>query len=123
MKLVQPTLKFDEIGQAIYNANLTRNHENLARRILKLSEELGEAAEAYLNVTSDGNGKQKTWDDVREELSDLLIVSYDCVLTPMPDQTAATSEEIQAEVARLIEVKLAKWKRNKDTGKASTDAE
>ena len=70
------------IIDAIRAANPTRNEDNLHRRIIKLGEEYGEAAEAYLNVSSARTGKAKTWDDVREELADVLIVAVDVALTP-----------------------------------------
>ena len=73
----------DGIIQSIRDANLTRNVCNIARRVIKLHEELGEHAEAYLNVTNAGNGKKKCWDDVREEAADLLIVAVDVALTPI----------------------------------------
>jgi NTP pyrophosphatase (non-canonical NTP hydrolase) len=111
------------IIRAITDANPDKHHDNLIRRIMKQMEELGEAAEAYLNVTSAANGKGKTWDDVREELADQVIVAVDCALTPTPDQVGMTREDIEQEFARVVAVKLAKWKRNRDTGKAATDAE
>lgn len=73
---------FERIALAVREANPTRNASNLDRRALKLIEEFGEAAQAYLNVTSPSNGKSKTWDDVREEIADVLIVALDIAWTP-----------------------------------------
>lgn len=78
---------------AIGDANPTRHFGNLGRRIIKLQEELGEHAEAYLNVTSVGNGKGKTWDDVREESADILIVAVDVALTPVGEQAESDTAE------------------------------
>ncbi len=199
---------------AIRDANLTRNNGNLGRRVIKLCEELGEHAEAYLNISSAGNGKGKTWDDVREEAADILIVAVDVALTPndgenpslpetfvtrmvsqhdfrvpeqpfnnlmkptaadyekltlivgavigkvclgqlsgagrglaggggrvraeaasliswslmlaltpLPDQSNWTAELLEEQLVAIIEVKLAKWRNNRDTGTAATDAE
>ncbi len=119
----QVVLPAGDIINAIYEANPNRTHTNLVRRILKLSEEMGETAEAYLNVTSASNGKKKTWDDVREELADCVIVALDCAMTPMPDQEGITKDAIMAQFSDEITAKLAKWKNNRDTGKAATDAE
>lgn len=193
----------DGIIQSIRDANLTRNVCNIARRVIKLHEELGEHAEAYLNVTSAGNGKKKSWDDVREEAADLLIVAVDVALTPihsydsiermeaelvqslkgytinqrsqftrqvtstfadyealtlkvgslvgdlsskslgggtvaafnlvgaafmlalvpLPDQADWTAEKLEDQLVNTISVKLAKWRNNRDTGTAATDAE
>src|SRR3954469_6426855 len=76
---------FERIAIAVRDANPGRNEANLKRRSIKLSEELGEVAEAYLNVTSASNGKGMTWDDVREEIADVLIVVLDIAWTPLTD--------------------------------------
>lgn len=77
----------NNILNMVYEANLTRSHANLNRRLIKILEEVGEVSEAYLNSTTSGvNGKNKTWDDVREEVADVLIVSYDIALTPLGDE-------------------------------------
>ena len=86
---------------AIRDANLTRQSGNYGRRLIKLQEELGEHAEAYLNVTSAGNGKGKTWDDVREEAADILIVAVDVALTPRPD-TYETIEVVEKELVQSL---------------------
>jgi hypothetical protein len=70
--------------EMIRDANPGRNYKNLNRRLMKLFEELGEVSEAYLNVTSGFNGKNKTWDDIREEIVDVLIMTVDIALTPLP---------------------------------------
>lgn len=129
LRLTEPVVSKSEddslsgILRGISDANSTRHSDNLHRRIIKQMEELGEASEAYLNVTSAANGKNLSWADVREELCDQVIVAVDCALTPMPDQVGLTREEVEQEVALVVERKLAKWKRNRDTGKAATDAE
>jgi hypothetical protein len=120
-----PELILGDVVTAISNANTTRQHGNLIRRLMKIVEEMGEVAEAYLNVTSAGNGKKKTWDDVREELADVVIVAVDCALTPMPDhiEQGLTPADVAASFAAEVSRKLAKWQKNRDTGKAATDAE
>lgn len=72
----------ENIIRMIRDANPERSPATLFRRMFKLTEEFGEHAEAYLNVTSKNNGKGKTWDDVREEIADSLIVAIDVALTP-----------------------------------------
>jgi hypothetical protein len=84
-------MPFLEIIESIRRANPERTHENLSRRILKIGEEVGEVDEAYLNVTSAGNGKGKTWNDVREELADVLIVCVDVALTVLPTESDNTT--------------------------------
>lgn len=59
----------------------TRTALTITRRLLKTLEELGETAEAFLCVTSENNPKGKSWEDVREEAVDTLIMLIDCALT------------------------------------------
>ena len=77
----------DQISQLVRDANPERNSSNLCRRSLKLVEEMGEVAEAFLGITSASNGKQKTWDDVREEVADCLIVALDIAWTRLHDES------------------------------------
>ena len=120
-----PTVSVGDVIEAIEQANPTRQVDNLGRRLIKIVEEVGEASEAYLNVTSAANGKNLKWADVREEFADAVIVAVDCAITPTPDQVQAgmTRQQVVDEFARVIGVKLAKWRSNRDTGKAATDAE
>lgn len=98
------------ILKAIYEANPNRKNDerNVLRRIVKLGEEKGEVAEAYLGVTSDANLKGKTWDNVIEELADVIIVAADIVFTDfqgedlMPDQ-------LEERLTDMIRLKLEVW--------------
>ena len=99
-----------DLIKMVRDANPTRHHSNLHRRIIKLMEELGEVSEAYLNVTSPANGKGKTWDDVREELADVAIVALDLALTPMPDREDDQPSAIEEKLIGEIKRKLKKWK-------------
>lgn len=65
----------------VKDINGERTFDNLERRYIKLMEEIGEVAEAYLNITSKNNFKLKSWSDVREEILDCFIVCLDIVLT------------------------------------------
>ena len=94
----------------IYDANPERSMETMIRRIGKLAEEYGELWEAYLNVTSLHNGKEKDWDDVREECVDVAIVALDIVATRLPTDINRTDEEVRQEIANMLLKKLEKWK-------------
>lgn len=109
--------------QQILEANVTRHFANFHRRTIKLMEELGELSEAYLNVTSAGNGKGLSYADIREEAADCVIVAVDLALTPTPDQEELTTEQVTQAMADMIAKKLAKWRKNRDTGRSATDAE
>lgn len=113
-----------DLIKMVREANPGRNHENISRRTMKLMEEVGEACQAYLSVTSPTNGKGKTWDDVREELADSVIVALDIALTPMPDEVNKSDAEIEADFLRMVEKKLKKWRKNRKKAiTAQQDAE
>lgn len=97
----------------VVDANRERSTKTLIRRIGKLGEELGELWEAFLNVTSLTNGKNKTWEDVREEAVDLVIVGIDVLATRLPIDEGKSDEEIRAEIMNVIEEKLLKWQVSK----------
>lgn len=81
------------------------------RRIIKLSEEVGELSQAYLSLTSSQNRKNMTTEDVLEEAVDCFLVSLDIALR------AAKWHRAQKEVYRpareilddMIQRKLSKW--------------
>ena len=107
----------------IHKINPARSRKNLARRVIKLSEETGETAEAYLYVTTENSKKDMTWDDIREEALDTAIVGLDIALTRFPTDKDRSSEEIEQEVIDVIERKLAKWQRQLDSGQDATQRE
>ncbi len=108
------------IFDIIYKANPRRSLDNLCRRMLKISEEEGEASAAYLNVTSELNAKGSTWEDVREELLDVIIIATDCLYTTMPIDEGKTHEQIEAEVFKEFKRKMAKWDKQIKEGKDVT---
>src|SRR6185437_5449114 len=73
----------ETIIEHVAEANPDRNLANLNRRVIKLFEELGELSEAYLASTSSHSYKERTWNDVREEAADVLIVAIDIALTAL----------------------------------------
>lgn len=60
---------------------VSRSPSNLNRRAHKGLEEIGELAEAFLNVTSPGNYKVKNWLDVREEAIDVITNLFEVAVT------------------------------------------
>lgn len=102
-----------DIIDAIRDANPGRNHKNIDRRCLKLCEEVGETSQAVLAVTSENNHKNMTWADVREELTDTIILGFDMLLTPMPDQDEMSDDERLDAIKAEFDRKLAKWARQR----------
>jgi NTP pyrophosphatase (non-canonical NTP hydrolase) len=67
----------------------TRTHpgtEGLLLRVLKLSEEVGEAAEAIIGTTGQNprKGITHTWEDVQAELCDVVITALVALRTLTP---------------------------------------
>jgi len=97
------------VFEKIWHANRKRSMEIFPRRLLKLGEEYGEASQAYLSISSEKNGKNKTWEDVREELTDCIIVAMDLYCHEMPDEENVTLEDKVAQLNADIDRKLKKW--------------
>lgn len=98
-----------DIIEKVHGANRDRRMEIFARRMLKLGEEYGEASQAYLSVSSEKNGKNKSWSDVREELVDVLVVTLDLLCYELPDGSGADLESIKEAINKELDRKLAKW--------------
>jgi NTP pyrophosphatase (non-canonical NTP hydrolase) len=94
----------------IADLNEEREVYTLDRRIMKISEEAGELAEAYLSVTSINNSKDKNWMDVMEEAVDVAIVAMDVALY-RPEHARDEPFAIHyRRVENMFEKKLKKWK-------------
>jgi NTP pyrophosphatase (non-canonical NTP hydrolase) len=63
------------------------DRESLLLRMLKLSEEVGEVAQAVIGATGHNprKGTSHTWDDVRSELCDVVITAMVALRTLTPD--------------------------------------
>jgi NTP pyrophosphatase (non-canonical NTP hydrolase) len=111
----------DDLFGKVFQTNRQRVMDIFDRRMLKLGEEYGEACQAYLSVSSENNSKKKSWDDVREELVDVLVVTLDLLCHTMPDEKDMTEEEKLASVTKILNRKLDKWakkiKKSEDTSK------
>ncbi|MEU5223650.1 MazG-like family protein [Streptomyces toyocaensis] len=61
--------------------------DGLLLRILKLSEEVGEVAQAVVGATGQNprKGTTHTWDDVRSELCDVAVTALVALRTLTPD--------------------------------------
>jgi len=91
-----------------------RRYDNIVRRSLKATEELGELAEAALSVTSLHNAKEKEWIDVIEEAVDVAIMGIDIALTK-PEGWEITDAEWRKMVCDIFLAKLGKWDRQVST--------
>jgi NTP pyrophosphatase (non-canonical NTP hydrolase) len=87
------------------DANRTHSgREDLLLRMLKLSEEVGEAAQAVIGATGHNprKGVSHTWDDVQAELCDVAITALLALRTLTPD----SREVFAAHLARVTERSL-----------------
>jgi NTP pyrophosphatase (non-canonical NTP hydrolase) len=78
--------------------------EGMLLRMLKLSEEVGEVAEAVIGATGQNprKGVTHTWDDVQAELCDVVITALVALRTLTPD----TREVFTRHLTRVTERSL-----------------
>ncbi|WP_417694383.1 MazG-like family protein [Roseibium sp.] len=83
-----------------------KDTKTLQERALKLCEEAGEVAQAVLSATGAPGSTYKKLElvDVREEAVDTMIVAL-AVLA----QASDSDEMFQAELTRLLSLKVGKW--------------
>ncbi|CCK30515.1 hypothetical protein BN159_6136 [Streptomyces davaonensis JCM 4913] len=70
--------------------------EGMLLRMLKLSEEVGEVAEAVIGATGQNprKGVTHTWDDVQAELCDVVITALVALRTLTPDTRQVFSDHL-----------------------------
>ncbi|GHD98141.1 MazG-like family protein [Streptomyces alanosinicus] len=78
----------------------TRAHagtEGLLLRVLKLSEEVGEVAEAVIGTTGQNprKGVTHTWEDVQAELCDVVITALVALRTLTPETREVFERHLQ----------------------------
>lgn len=76
--------------------------ETLLLRMLKLSEEVGEVAQAVVGATGQNprKGTTHTWDDVESELCDVVITALVALRTLTPEPEGALAARLRAVAAR-----------------------
>ncbi|CAL9589131.1 hypothetical protein SUDANB145_05189 [Streptomyces sp. enrichment culture] len=76
--------------------------EGLLLRLLKLSEEVGEVAEAVIGVTGQNprKGVTHTWDDVEAELCDVAITALVALRTLTPEARQVFAGHLERVAAR-----------------------
>ncbi|MGW0282899.1 MazG-like family protein [Streptomyces sp. NPDC003236] len=76
----------DELHSRLEATRTVPGPEGVLLRILKLSEEVGEVAEAVIGATGQNprKGVTHTWDDVQSELCDVAITALIALRTLTP---------------------------------------
>lgn len=82
-----------------------RGREGLLLRVLKLSEEVGEVAQAVIGATGQNprKGVSHTWDDVRAELCDVVITAMVALRTLAPDAREAFTAHLASVADRSLD--------------------
>ncbi|MET7362924.1 MazG-like family protein [Streptomyces sp. NPDC005562] len=82
--------------------NRREPQEALLLRMLKLSEEVGEVAEAVIGATGQNprKGTTHTWDDVQSELCDVIVTAMVALRTLTPDAAAVLAAHLRHVDAR-----------------------
>lgn len=78
--------------------------EGMLLRMLKLSEEVGEVAEAVIGATGQNprKGVTHTWDDVQGELCDVVITALVALRTLTPDAREVFSRHLSRVTERSL---------------------
>lgn len=73
-------------------------------RILKISEEMGEVAEAYHGATGANprKGVSHTWADVNKELADVIVTAMVALATTADDPGKLLADRLDHLVARVL---------------------
>ncbi|MCX5047738.1 MULTISPECIES: MazG-like family protein [unclassified Streptomyces] len=78
--------------------------EGLLLRMLKLSEEVGEVAQAVIGATGQNprKGVTHTWEDVEGELCDVVITALVALRTLTPDTREVFTRHLERVTARSL---------------------
>jgi NTP pyrophosphatase (non-canonical NTP hydrolase) len=96
---------------------VTRRVDNVERRVLKTTEEVGELAEAVLSATSASNAKGKSWMDIIDEACDVAIMGIDIAMTRPPGYETIDDEAWREIVKKIFALKLKKWQTQVKSGR------
>ncbi|PKW07479.1 MazG nucleotide pyrophosphohydrolase domain-containing protein [Streptomyces sp. 1222.5] len=97
-----PTI--DALWSRLEATRVHAGQEGVLLRILKLSEEVGEVAEAVIGATGQNprKGTTHTWDDVRSELCDVAITALVALRTLTPDAEEVFETHLKGVHARPL---------------------
>ncbi|MFF4653237.1 MazG-like family protein [Streptomyces sp. NPDC001380] len=91
----------DRLVAWLDGAGRTPSESERLLRLMKLTEEVGEVAEAVIGATGQNprKGASHTWDDVQRELCDVVVAA----LVALRSLTPAAREVFEGHLARVAE--------------------
>jgi NTP pyrophosphatase (non-canonical NTP hydrolase) len=96
----------DELTDWMDSHRTHGGREGLLLRMLKLSEEAGEVAQAVIGVTGQNprKGVTHTWEDVQGELCDVVITALVALRTLTPDARGVFTRHLAGVLTRSLAV-------------------
>ncbi|WP_199314687.1 MazG-like family protein [Streptomyces cadmiisoli] len=93
---LDPWTAIDDLWQWLDANRAHGGREGLLLRMLKLTEEVGEVAQAVIGATGQNprKGTTHTWDDVQSELCDVVITALVALRTLTPDAREVFTEHL-----------------------------
>lgn len=94
----------DDLWQWLEADQPVGGREGMLLRMLKLSEEVGEVAEAVIGATGQNprKGVTHTWDDVRSELCDVAITALVALRTLTPEAREVFGRQLERVAERSL---------------------
>ncbi|MGA5900199.1 MazG-like family protein [Streptomyces venetus] len=94
----------DALSEWLDTNRPVEGREDMLLRILKLSEEVGEVAEAVIGATGQNprKGVTHTWDDVQSELCDVVITALLALRTLTPQAREVFTRHLERVTERSL---------------------
>ncbi|WP_330261568.1 MazG-like family protein [Streptomyces sp. NBC_00539] len=92
--------RFDAVDAALG----MQPEESHTLQILKIGEEFGEAAQAVIGVkgTNPRKGNSHTWDDVHDEVADVVITAMVALARMRPDAAGYFTRQLRLKAAKFL---------------------
>ncbi|WP_137989589.1 MazG-like family protein [Streptomyces vilmorinianum] len=103
--MTEPWSTVDRLAAWIAAHHTLPPEQDVLLRVLKLSEEVGEVAEAVIGATGQNprKGMSHTWQDVESELCDVIITAMVALRTLTPDAAEVFAGHLRRVAERSLE--------------------
>ncbi|MFI1972019.1 MazG-like family protein [Streptomyces cinnamoneus] len=94
----------DRLKEWLDENNPAPEQTHRTMRVLKLTEEVGEVAQAVMGATTYNprKGASHTWQDVEKELCDVMLTAMVALRTLTPDAHKVFAERLETVAARSL---------------------